>query len=154
MYKHKAPIFLPKSSSNSFTLVELIVVIIIVGILAAVGISQYSKVVEKGRSAEAKIILGHMRDLAYQYYIENGTLSTIAIADLNIGTSSDQIPSLCRSTHYFWYNLRSDLTSGPGYAFEAWRCTSGGKSPVATQSRRIVLQGSMTASATWSEYWY
>ncbi|MHB8158241.1 MAG: prepilin-type N-terminal cleavage/methylation domain-containing protein [Desulfocucumaceae bacterium] len=53
----------PKSLSRSFTLIELIVVIIIVGILAAVGISQYSLTVEKARTAEAKVRIGAMRQL-------------------------------------------------------------------------------------------
>ncbi|MBU0547795.1 MAG: prepilin-type N-terminal cleavage/methylation domain-containing protein, partial [Candidatus Omnitrophica bacterium] len=35
---------------KGFTLIELIVVIIIVGILASVGMTQYTKVVEKGRA--------------------------------------------------------------------------------------------------------
>jgi len=39
---------------KGFTLLELIVVIIILGILASLGFSQYIKMVEKGRSAEAR----------------------------------------------------------------------------------------------------
>ncbi|MDD5116677.1 MAG: prepilin-type N-terminal cleavage/methylation domain-containing protein [Candidatus Omnitrophica bacterium] len=136
-----------------FTLIELIVVIIIVGVLAAVGITQYSKTVDKGRSAEAKINLGHIRDLAYQYYIENGTLTIVTEDDLNIGTSPDQMPSACRNTHYYYYNLRSDLTTGANFLFEAWRCTSGGKTPNGLQMR-YTLQGSMAGGSQWAEQWY
>lgn len=45
---------------KGFTLLELIVVIIIIGILATLGFTQYTKVVEKGRTAEAKSVLGRM----------------------------------------------------------------------------------------------
>ncbi|MDD5130223.1 MAG: prepilin-type N-terminal cleavage/methylation domain-containing protein, partial [Candidatus Omnitrophica bacterium] len=43
---------------KGFTLVELIIVVIIVGILASIGLTQYNKVVEKSRAAEARMILG------------------------------------------------------------------------------------------------
>jgi len=65
----------PKYRLRSFTLIELIIVIIIVGILATLGISQYARMVEKTRSTEAKMIFGDVRKLAYQYRLENGTIA-------------------------------------------------------------------------------
>ena len=46
---------------KGFTLLELIIVIIILGILATIGVSQYQGTIEKGREAEARSILGSMR---------------------------------------------------------------------------------------------
>jgi len=114
--------------TKAFTLIELIVVIIIVGILAALGISQYSTMVEKGRGAEARTILGQMRKLAYEYYLQNGTVDGITSADLNLGSSSSQIPSGCRSTHYFYY-YKSVAVSNPVFRGVAVRCMTNGKSP-------------------------
>ena len=113
---------------KAFTLIELIVVIIIVGILAAVGISQYYTIVEKGRGAEARTMLGQMRKLAYEYYLQNGTVTGISSDDLNLGTSSDKIPSACRSTQYFYY-YKSVAVSNPVFRGVAVRCTANGKTP-------------------------
>ncbi|MDD5691933.1 MAG: prepilin-type N-terminal cleavage/methylation domain-containing protein [Candidatus Omnitrophica bacterium] len=60
---------------RAFTLIEIIIVIIIVGILAALGLVQYSNMVERGRVTEARMRIGVMRQLATEYYWENGSLT-------------------------------------------------------------------------------
>jgi prepilin-type N-terminal cleavage/methylation domain-containing protein len=104
---------------KGFTLIELIVVIIIVGILASVGMSQYTKVVEKGRAAEARLILGSLRSAEIAENTENGSYNTVA----NLGVGA---PTACATTHYFSYAC---TTAG---LCTATRCTSGGKTPNGT----------------------
>jgi len=166
--KNKTPIPQPGSPSKSFaspknilsekehgfTLIEIIIVIIIVGILAAVGISQYGKMIEKGRSTEARMILGQIRTLAYQYRLENGTVTGFSDSDANIGSAADQIPMTgqCRSTHYFGYYVHSGATLDPVMYALAYRCTSGGKSPQGTVSGCYLTLTSnlVTGADTWS----
>ena len=57
---------------NSFTLIELLIVVLIVGILAAVALPQYKKVAEKARWTEAAGMLGSIRKAALVYYAEHG----------------------------------------------------------------------------------
>ena len=111
---------------KGFTLLELIVVIIILGILATLGFSQYMKMVEKGRSAEARMILGQIRTAQATYQLENGSYAS-AITSLPIDA-----PTGCATTHYFQYS--ADATSGT-----ATRCSAGGKTPNATTGYTITL---------------
>ncbi|MCX5669035.1 MAG: prepilin-type N-terminal cleavage/methylation domain-containing protein [Candidatus Omnitrophica bacterium] len=83
---------------KGFTLVELLIVIIIVGILASVGISQYTKVIEKGRAAEARMILGNLRAAEVAEYNENGAY--LASGSLSVGAPAD----CAQTTHYFSYS--------------------------------------------------
>ncbi len=92
---------------KAFTLLELIVVLVILGVLATLGFTQYGRMVEKSRGAEAKAILGDIRKLAVAFWLQNGTISGFAAANANIGTAEDQIPSACVSTHYFSYGVVS-----------------------------------------------
>lgn len=125
---------------KGFTLLELIIVIIIIGILATLGLTQYGRMVEKSRGAEAKGILGDLRKLAAGYYLEKGTVTGFDASAAGIGTSSEQIPSSCgQTTHYFAYSIIA--ASGTTLTTQATRCTTGtGKAPgVSTGGRFLQL---------------
>jgi prepilin-type N-terminal cleavage/methylation domain-containing protein len=112
---------------RAFTLLELIIVIVILGILATLGFTQYTKVVEKGRVAEVRVIFGNIRTQSITYYLERGSLSGLTNADLSIGSNPDQIPSACVSTNYFRYSC-GPSSSTVMFCY-AYRCTANGKTP-------------------------
>ncbi len=132
-----------------FTLLELVVVIVILGVLATLGFTQYGRMVERARGAEARAIIGDIRKLAYAYRLQNGTITGIADNDINIGTAQDQIPYTCRSSHYFWYDLGT--VSDPTINIYAIRCTSGGKGPQGTAANALRLTTNLT---TGQDTWY
>jgi len=103
---------------KGFTLVELIIVIIIVGILASIGLTQYNKVVEKSRAAEARMILGTLRTAEIAEYMESGGYKDVA--DLGVGAPT----GTCLSTHFFSYSCAT--ATGTCSAF---RCTGGTGKP-------------------------
>jgi prepilin-type N-terminal cleavage/methylation domain-containing protein len=102
---------------RGFTLLELIVVIIIIGVLGALGFMQYTKVVEKGRSAEAKRVLGAIRKAQESYRLESSGAYTNTMSDLFV-----EVPTGCVTSHYFAYSTTTSVAT-------AVRCTSGGKAP-------------------------
>jgi prepilin-type N-terminal cleavage/methylation domain-containing protein len=112
---------------KGFTLLELIVVIIILGILATLGFTQYTKMVEKGRTAEARTILGQLRSAQIAYWQEYGGYGG-AVSNLIVDA-----PTSCVSTHYFSYASTGSST--------ATRCTGvgSGKTPGATTGYSITL---------------
>ncbi len=59
--------------ANGFTLVELLVVVAIVGILAAIAVPQYGDYVTRGKLAEATATLSETRVKLEQYFQDNRT---------------------------------------------------------------------------------
>jgi type IV pilus assembly protein PilE len=133
---------------KGFTLLELIVVIVIVGILATLGFTQYSRLIERSRGAEARAVIGSIRTIAATHYMENQSLDTFSNAYAGIGAAVDQIPSACRGTNYFSYNVAG--AGGSGLTVTATRCTGGGKTPDASTAFFLTLTSDF---ATGSDVW-
>ena len=68
---------------KGFTLVEVLIVVIIIGILAAIGIPQFADSIEKAKGGEARAGLGHLQTGEKVYYAEREVYSS-TLGDLDV----------------------------------------------------------------------
>ena len=126
---------------KGFTLLELVIVIVIIGILATLGIFQYTRMVERAHGGEARAILGALRTEAAGMWLTQNTGSpptvlagTFTAANLGIGALAGQIPGACNAVapstgYYFSYGVTQNV-AGNGARFVASRCLGvNGKQP-------------------------
>lgn len=71
-------------TKKGFTLIELLVVVLIIGILSAVALPQYNKVVEKSRATEAVTNLKSIADAKVVAQLATGCGSNLSWDDLDI----------------------------------------------------------------------
>jgi len=100
---------LGKSSSHKknllqkgFTLVELMVVIVIVGILTAVALPNFLSQTGKAKATEAKTNLSATLKQAQAKFVEDGTAPSTTIADMstNYGTPADGVTKFNYTSSY------------------------------------------------------
>ena len=79
-----------RKRSKGFTLIELMIVVAIIAILAAIAIPQYKKFQLKAKTAEAKTNLGAIRTAEEAYAAENDVYVLAALHPSNSPGSSPQ----------------------------------------------------------------
>jgi len=93
-------------NEKGFTLVEMVVVMALVAILAAIAIPLYADYSARGRAKEANSIMGQLLTAADVFRAENGSYAGFGSA-----TTNSDWPALISRANYFGY-----VTSGEGAA--------------------------------------
>jgi type II secretion system protein G len=154
-----------KSVRKGFTLIELMVVVLIIGILASVGVPRYLKTVETSRASDA-VAINHMLANAYRMYkidhpsaAEN--LSGLMTDACNTTNCQPTDRSACRLVRC-QYVAAQQWGTGPGgasyYVYQVGQascggraaCTrrNGGNSPYNTWNYSFDMNGTCFASGT------
>jgi prepilin-type N-terminal cleavage/methylation domain-containing protein len=150
-------------SKKGFTLIELMIVVAIIGILAAIAIPQYIKYVKRSRTAEAldhvKMIYGALADWYSNPDLGNGTfLTSISQDDAAPGTRpfSSHFPAeaawiAAGDKNYLPYAFRSTRGAGGG-TVPLVRAAARNADAVFGTSVRTLSGGESTVSAVSATY--
>ena len=124
---------------HGFTMLELLMVVIIIGVLATLAVPQYMGFVEKARATEAVSSMSALRTAQNLYKLENGEYSG------NINKLAIEVPT-SGSLTYWNYNISG--ASDTGFSITATRTSK--KAGAGTEGQTIVLNWNDKSGESWS----
>ncbi|MGB4811546.1 MAG: type IV pilin protein [Methylophilaceae bacterium] len=96
-----------KPTQTGFTLIELMIVVAIIGILAAIAMPNYTAYVKRGKAAEATSTLADLKVKMEQYYQDNRTYADAAAPSTVVAPCNGTIAG----AKYFSYTCNSTNTA-------------------------------------------
>lgn len=102
------------NKSRGFTLIELMIVVAVIGILAAVALPSYTRYVLKSHRSSAITAVLDVASREARYYTTNNTYTNSLTA---LGYTSDPMPLTDSSNHY--YDLSVTAVSSTGFTVRA-----------------------------------
>jgi len=78
-----------RSKNSGFSLIELMIVIVIIGIIAAIAYPSYQNSITKTRRADGQAALLDIMNAQERYFTENNTYTT-TLSDINKSASSEE----------------------------------------------------------------
>lgn len=132
---------------KALTLLETLIISVIIGILAVIGLTFFKNLSEKARIAEAKVVLAQIRE-AEITYLERTGICTNRPQDLILDLDSRlwynvTVDTVCSAQNisYFRYCIvcNSSLPQRGVFYVNAVRCDVGGKPPAYPSSYSIRL---------------
>ncbi|HEY6879853.1 MAG TPA: prepilin-type N-terminal cleavage/methylation domain-containing protein [Polyangiales bacterium] len=106
------------SRTSGFTLIELMIVVAILGILAAIAIPAFVTYIRRAKTVEATENLSKMYDAAASYYARERGGSGISATSMVHCIPSDGTDSLVPGTQKLASNLAGGFDSSTGIAFQ------------------------------------
>lgn len=126
------------SNARGFTLIELIVVMVIAAILAAIAIPNYSNYVIRSNRSAAQSFLSDVASMQAQFFLDRRTYAT-TVAALNLA-----VPAEVASR----YAVAIDVQAGPPLTYTVTATPTGSQVSDRCGALTINQAGNKTAAAT------
>lgn len=133
--------------SRGVTLIELVIVVSIIGILAAIAVPSYRQYVLRANRAEAKSALLNLAAAQEKFYLQNNTYATNSL----LSTAAPAGLGLPATTEKGYYTL--SIANGANAAGFSATATAAGGQAVDSSCATFTIDQTGTRSATSTDCW-